>query len=473
MSLYPTTPAPEVCSQGRDTIQIMRNVFNPEQLQCLMDQLGSDGHKCETFEGLDALPRVHSDPRTKLLVLGTESHTSSELLSVLRRSAAKTKHVPVLLHLSPHVAECKDDFLVPEIDDFFVDHQSVTLRVRRLDRQLGGKQEELDHAKHSLLKHLGMQQIVGKSPAFLSSIEKIPMAAACDVPVLLMGPTGTGKEMCARAIHYMSPRADKPFIPVNCGSIPVELFENEMFGHDSGAYTDARKSSHGLIAEAEGGTIFLDEVDSLPLSAQVKLLRFLQDRQYRPLGAAHYRRANVRLLAASNQNLHAKMREGSFREDFYYRLRVVSFTLPSLKERQEDVLLLANHFLKTAAKEYGRDVKRFSWCADQKLQAYSWPGNARELENLVRQAVVLVEGQVIYGDDLPILSQEPAAAASTTASSPRESFKVAKARIVQAFERKYLQDLVSYCGGNISKAAREAKKDRRAFFELLRKHNLT
>jgi two-component system, NtrC family, response regulator GlrR len=317
-----------------------------------------------------------------------------------------------------------------------------------------------------------MQHIIGKSPAFLSSIEKIPSAAACDVPVLLMGPTGTGKELCARAIHYLSPRADKPFIPVNCGSIPVELFENEMFGHEPGAYTDARKSSHGLIAEAEGGTIFLDEVDSLPLSAQVKLLRFLQDRQYKPLGATHYRRANVRLLAASNQDLQSKMADGTFRQDFYYRLRVVSFTLPPLKDRHGDVLLLANHFLEVAAKEYGGNVKRFSWCANQKLLSYSWPGNARELENLVRQAVVLVDGAVIYADDLNIRAQDETTA---TVSMPthREPFKVAKARIVTAFERKYLEDLISYCGGNISKAAREAKKDRRAFFELLRKHNLT
>jgi DNA-binding NtrC family response regulator len=313
-----------------------------------------------------------------------------------------------------------------------------------------------------------MRQFIGRAPAFLKTIEKVPRVANCDAPVLIIGETGTGKEMCARAIHYLSPRAQKPFIPINCGSIPADLFENEMFGHEAGAYTDARRSQRGMIAEAEGGTLFLDEVDSLPLSAQVKLLRFLQDRQYRPLGAAHYRQANTRLVAASNQNLQNKVREGTFREDLYYRLKVVSLELPVLSARHEDILPLALHFLETSALEYNRPVTRFSNDAVQKLLSYAWPGNVRELENVIRQAVVMADGPVLRAEDFHLSS-----GAQTPAACVREPLKVAKARMIETFERNYLTEIIAACGGNISRAAREAQKDRRTFFALMQKYGLT
>jgi DNA-binding NtrC family response regulator len=286
--------------------------------------------------------------------------------------------------------------------------------------------------------------------------------------VLMTGATGTGKEMCARAIHYLSSRSNKPFIPLNCGSIPSELFENELFGHEPGAYTDARSARRGLIAEAEGGTLFLDEVDTLSPSAQIKLLRFLQDRQYRPLGASAYRQADIRVVAATNQNLAYKVQERAFREDLYYRLRVVTLSLPSLRERQEDILLLALHFLQTSAHEYNRPVRRFSQNAIQKLMSYAWPGNVRELENIVRQAVVLADKSVITEHDVHLPTD------AVTPSQPSiEPLKVAKSRMIESFERNYLRTILSACNGNISQAAREAKKDRRAFFALLKKYGLT
>jgi DNA-binding NtrC family response regulator len=320
-----------------------------------------------------------------------------------------------------------------------------------------------------------MQQFIGQAPTFVETIKQIPRVANCDAPVLLMGDTGTGKEMCARAIHYLSSRAGMPFIPVNCGSIPTELFENEMFGHEPGAYTDARESRRGLIAEAEGGTLFLDEVNSLALPSQAKLLRFLQDQQYRPLGATKYRQANVRVLAASNRNLMDKSQGILFREDLYYRLKVVLLTLPSLRERLEDIMPLAFHFLKTAAREYGRNVTRFSHEATLTLSSYDWPGNIRELENVVRQAVVFAEGTLIHADSLQISSGNRDISPDMVSHIPshKEPFKVAKAQVIESFERYYLKNLLSECGGNISKAARGAKKDRRAFFALLKKHDLT
>ena len=471
MSLAQISLKKASCPPKRDTIQVMGDAFTPDELRNLIDFLQNDNHLCSTFVGLEGIVEAYADPRTKILVLGTSDEQLSVLIKTIRRNADRAPHIPVLVYLRQHLHGCKEE-LPPEIDDFFTEPLSlpdVRLRVRFLDKQLADKQNEIDQAKLNLFSQFAMQEIVGTSAAFLSTVEKIPRIAGCDAPVLLIGDTGTGKEMCARAIHYLSPRANKPFIPVNCGSIPVELFENEMFGHEPGAYTDARKACRGLIAEAEGGTLFLDEVDSLPLPAQVKLLRFLQDRQYRPLGATNYRHANTRLIAASNQNLQARVRERAFREDFYYRLKVVSLSLPALCQRPEDVLLLANHFLKTAASEYHSHARRFSASANEKLLAYAWPGNVRELENVVRQAVVLVEGTVIYERDLPINCDSSA----PVVTRPKESFKAAKARTIEAFERKFLQDLLSSCGGNISKAAREAKKDRRAFFELLKKYDLT
>lgn len=332
---------------------------------------------------------------------------------------------------------------------------------------IGIVMNELEQIKQSLVSHFGLGQFIGTAVPFVAAINKIPRLAGCDAPVLLTGETGTGKEMCARAIHYLSPRTNGPFVPVNCGSIPNDLFENELFGHESGAFTDARRPQRGLIAEAEGGTLFLDEVETLPLMAQAKLLRFLQDRQYKPLGSSHYRQADIRLLAASNEDLQRKMQGREFRQDLYFRLRVVSLRLPPLRERQEDVLLLANHFLQSAAKEYGSPAKVFSQEAIQKLSSHAWPGNVRELENVVRQAVVLAEAPLIRGRDVQLLPD-----LLCTAPVFLEPMKVAKARIIEQFERSYLEEALSASGGNISLAARKVQKDRRAFFALLKKYRL-
>jgi two-component system response regulator GlrR len=286
--------------------------------------------------------------------------------------------------------------------------------------------------------------------------------------VLLSGDTGTGKEMCARAIHYMSRRANKPFIPLNCGSIPNDLFENEMFGHEPEAFTDANNSKRGLIAEAEGGALFLDEVDSLSLTAQVKLLRFLQDKQYKPLGSTRSREADVRLIAASNRNLKFRVQEGAFRHDLYYRLNIVHMCLPPLRDRQEDILPLATFFLKMASRQYNLAETSLSRNAKQKLQVYAWPGNVRELENVIQQAVVMADGPIIRAHDLQLSFDEPPS--DTPDQLP---LKMAKARVIESFERDYLCKVLAACNGNISKAARVAKKNRRAFYALLMKYGLT
>jgi DNA-binding NtrC family response regulator len=318
--------------------------------------------------------------------------------------------------------------------------------------------------KRRLKERLGLRNLIGESAAFTAEVNKIPVVARCDVRILISGETGTGKELCARAIHYLSPRTGGPFIPVNCGAIPPELVENELFGHERGAYTGAANAQAGLIREAEGGTLFLDEVDCLPPLAQAKLLRFLQEKEYRPLGSARMRRADVRVITATNVDLAEAVSLGRVRKDFYYRLNIIPLRLPPLRERRADIQLLARHFLSKFAAEFERDASSFSDEAAQKLDAYDWPGNVRELEHVVERAVALSNGAVIDGAEIDL----PAPAAPAR----RDSFKEAKAQAVAEFEKRYLSELLATHHGNITRAAQAAHKNRRAFWQLLRKHHI-
>jgi two-component system response regulator GlrR len=308
------------------------------------------------------------------------------------------------------------------------------------------------------------KQLVGKSVPFLNEINKIPLIARCNSSVLITGETGTGKELYALRIHLMSARAKNPFVPVNCGAIPLELAENELFGHVRGAFTGAAAASRGLILEAEGGTLFLDEIDSLPPFVQVKFLRFLQERTYRPLGSAKESKADVRIIAATGTTPEDLVKTGRLRQDLYYRLNVISVRLPPLRERREDVPLLANHFLKKHTAILGKGAVEFSSRAMQRLMFHDWPGNVRELEHVVERAVVLSEEKTIRFNDISLPKLDTA--------TGEESFKEAKERFVGQFEKAYIQKLLLTYRGNISHAAQAAQKHRRAFWELMRKHGI-
>jgi DNA-binding NtrC family response regulator len=343
------------------------------------------------------------------------------------------------------------DFITPPLKAI-----DLIPRVRRLPEQPRGDQA----LTRRLKKTLGLKQIIGESPVFRATIDKLPLVAQCDASVLISGETGTGKDLRARVIHYLSSRARHPFVPVNCGAIPAELVENELFGHERGAFTGASHAQPGLIREAGGGTLFLDEIDCLPLLAQVKLLRFLQEKEYRPLGSTKTLQADVRVIAAANTNPEESMRSGKLRQDLYYRLNVISLRLPSLRERPEDIAPLARHFLAKYAAEFRKPASSLSAGALQKLRLYDWPGNVRELEHSIASAVAMAGREVIESDDLNL----PCEAKETSGKSYRE----AKAR----FERAYVEDLLSAHQGNITKAAQAAHKNRRAFWELIRKHRI-
>lgn len=346
------------------------------------------------------------------------------------------------------------DFLIPPLKSI-----DVLPRIWRLLEQKSSEKVLL----HTLREKIGLKQIVGESAAFTKEIEKIPMVAKCDVAVLISGETGTGKELCARAIHYLSPRAGNPFIPVNCGAMPMELVENELFGHVKGAFTGASQPYSGLIQEADGGTLFLDEIGSLPLQVQVKLLRFLQDKEYRQLGSAKLQQADVRIIAASNLDLEKAMSEGKFRQDLFYRLNIIPLMLPPLRERKRDIPVLAHHFLSKCVSELNKDVSDFTPEALRKLAAYDWPGNIRELENVIERGVVFSKQAVIESDDVVLPQSQPV---------EPESLKVAKAKMIAQFERDFVQEFLQANHGNISKAARAAKKNPRSFRALIRKYRI-
>ena len=305
--------------------------------------------------------------------------------------------------------------------------------------------------------------------------------------VLILGESGTGKELVARAIHQRSSRSNKPIVVVNCAAIPKELVESELFGHVRGAFTGAQTARAGLFESAHTGTIFLDEVGDLPLSAQVKLLRTLQEGEVKRVGSDETRIVDVRVIAATNVDLPSKIESGAFRRDLYYRLNVIAIALPALRERQDDVLLLTHHFIHKFGLRMGREEKRVSAEAMRELRAYPWPGNVRELEHAIEHAFVLSQGDLIGPSDLPFTrpAHEDAPSGSRIALTsdlsdplafPVELFDLqysdAKRRAMMLFDEAYVREMMRRCGGNTSEAARQAGLDRSNFRRVVRKARL-
>jgi DNA-binding NtrC family response regulator len=335
--------------------------------------------------------------------------------------------------------------------------------IPRIWRILNGVNSD-EKLLNSLKQKIGLRKLIGRNAAFLAEVNKIPLIARCDANVLIVGETGTGKEIFARSIHYLSRRAAKPFVAVSCGALPSELFENELFGHERGAFTGATTAQTGLIQEAEGGSLFLDDIDCIPIGAQTKVLRFLQEKEFRPLGSARTQLSNTRIIASTSTDLAYASLHDVFRRDLYYRLSVIAITLPPLRDRLDDVPLLARHFMDKHRNEPDGKVKDISSRALQKLMNYAWPGNVRELENTIERAVVFSTQSLIDAKDIGLFKGEN--------HSEVKSFKEAKSQAVTQFEKKYIQDLLSAHQGNISQSAKVAHKNRRAFWELIRKHKI-
>ncbi len=365
-------------------------------------------------------------------------------------------------------------------------------------RRLADRARQLEQV---LLSKERFGEIIGDSPRMLDVYRLIEGVGPTSSTVLILGESGTGKELAARAIHQQSQRAKKPFVAVNCGAIPKELVESELFGHVRGAFTGAQSARAGLFETADGGTILLDEVGDLPIAAQVKLLRVLQEGEIKRVGADETRTVDVRVLAATNVDLLSRIQAGHFRRDLYYRLHVIAIELPALRDRGDDVLLLANHYLQKFARSMQREQKRLGPEATRALREYDWPGNVRELEHAIEHAMVLAQREIIAASDLPFVRhpahfrETPASpgasgsgpasprsldsatmAASTSFDSVRGlgdfaelPYAEAKRRLLALFDDSYTRELLRRASGNMSEAARRAGLDRSNFRRLIKR----
>ena len=321
------------------------------------------------------------------------------------------------------------------------------------------------HALYSL------ENIIGSSKPMQKVFDLVGTVARVDSTVLITGESGTGKELVARAVHYNSLRREGPFVVIDCVTIPDALLEAELFGHKRGSFTGAITTEKGLIELAEGGTLFFDEIANLPLSTQAKLLRVLQEKEFRPVGSRQTMKADVRFIAATNRELRELVRKGEFREDFFYRLNVFPIRLPPLRERRDDIPALAFHFLKKYADETGKDVEHISAEAMRILLAEPWPGNVRELENILHRAVILAKGKTVTPED--IISSEP-----TGASAPKnlrelkEEKKKLRENSVSEIEKAFVMDALRENDWNISRAAQSVGMERTNFHGLMRKYGI-
>ena len=392
------------------------------------------------IEGLEILREVRSIDRQMVAVMVTGQPTIATAVQAVKEGAFDYLPKP----LSP-------------------DHLLIVV-----DRAL--QQKRLAEENLLLRKELkfrpGFEGIVGKSRAMERVMDLVEKVADSDSSVVIQGETGTGKELIATSLHGNSPRSDRPFLPINCGALPEQLLESELFGHERGAFTGAYTRKPGLLEAAPGGTVFLDEISVLSPNLQVKLLRVLQDRQIRRVGGHETIDIDIRILSATNEDLDEAVSRGDFRKDLYYRLNVITVVLPPLRERPEDIPLLAEHFLEALNATRQTRVGGISREAADLLQVYPWPGNVRELQNVIERAFFLTDSELLIPADLPpqLVRKEAPRSANT-----RLSFSEARRAYAEPFEREYLTELLRECRGNVSRAAERAGLHRSSFQRLMKK----
>ena len=411
--------------------------------------------------GTDQLARCHAD-----IVIAVAAPDIGPAVRLFEWLGAHPVRSPILAVLTDPIEEAVIETVVKAATDFVVlpvRDEELRHRIARMITRPGGDPSAV---RERLIAEAGLSHLVGADPAFTRVLAQLPRIARSEMPVLIVGETGTGKELCARAVHHLSARRNRSFVAVDCGAVPDHLFENELYGHVRGAFTDAHRDQRGLVAMAQGGTLFLDEIDALSPAAQAKLLRLLQERVYRPLGADRFVEADINVITATNRDLVACVREQRFRSDLYYRLNVLSLALPPLRERRGDIIPLAQMFLHDARLSTGTGPLTFSDAARATLLAHDWPGNVRELQNVVRRTVVACTGTQIRPGDLPISHRTDDNAIART------RFRTARAAVLNAFERRYVEELLQRHNGNVTHAAREAQKDRRAFGRLIKKYGI-
>ena len=392
-------------------------------------------------------------------------------IDLLRLAREKDPNLPVLILTAYPSVETAVESMKLGAADYIIkpfNTDDLLETVRRLieEQQLRDENRLL---RRQIERSFAFGEMLGRSATMQKIFETIERVAEAGVDVLVLGETGTGKELVARSLHQRSPRAEKRFVPVDCGAIPKELMESEFFGHEKGAFTGAQSRSLGLLEYANQGTIFLDEIGHLSPGLQAKLLRALQERSIRRLGSNRQIDIDVRVVAATSLDLDAEVKAGRFRLDLYYRINVARIDLPPLRERDGDIPLLATSLLTSFASEMGRGEVELSSEALEVLSAYSWPGNVRELQNVLKRTLAMVRHNTILPEDLP---DHVVAAARHLPGGGNEGFFAQRERRVAAFEREFLTQLLIDAGGDVSRAAREAQIPRGTLYRLLKNHEL-
>jgi DNA-binding NtrC family response regulator len=448
-------PTLVVVDDDQDTLHILGQALKAAGYHTLLAQ-----------NAKEALGHIHgNDVHLVLTDLVMPGMDGVQLTREIKRDYADTVVILITAYASIETAVqamragAFDYITKPVIPEELLLKVGKALEQFNMRRELGDLKQELSRSRHP-------PNLIGVSAKMRQVFQMISLVAERDVPVVLTGDSGTGKELVARAIHALSKRSSKPFVPINCGAVPETLLESELFGYMKGAFTGAAAPKKGLFEEADGGTLFLDEIGDAPHSIQMKLLRALQDGEIRRLGSTQSISTDVRVLVATNKNLSAEIAAGRFREDLYYRLNVVSLPLPPLSERREDVPLLVDHFIHTYRESINEKVKGISAEAQTKLTHYEWPGNVRELENTIRRALVLCRGDLIQPEDIvhmgvDIFGTDGSGTESRGLSSALETFM--RAYFIEALDRNH---------GNIKQVAEDAGVSRKNVYEHLKRLNI-
>jgi two-component system response regulator HydG len=420
---------------------------DPEMLALLRQHLADEGHLVVAIDkGAEALDRLRAESFD--VILTDLKMPGIDGMEILRAARAARTDVPVILitafgSIETAIQAIREGAYDYVTKPFRLEEISLLVRKALEDRRL---REENRRLREAVADRYRLHNLLGVSPAMQAVFALIRQAAPSDANVLITGESGTGKELVARALHYDSPRAERPFVPVNCAAVPAGLLESELFGHVKGAFTGAVAARRGLIREAEGGTLFLDEIGDMAPELQAKLLRVIEDRAVRPVGSDEALPVALRLIAASNKDLVARIQEGLFREDLYYRLAVIPMHVPPLRERREDIPLLAEHFLRRAAAASGKPIHGFTPDAMTALLRHPWPGNVRELENVVERAVTLTAGEQVGPEALLLdaaLAPAPGALLAQAARRPT----------LEELTAEYVALVLREVGGDKDKAA--------------------
>lgn len=391
-------------------------------------------------------------------------------LEVLQRIKEKSADTPVIMITAFATVEMSIQALRRGAYDMLTkpfEPEELVYRIKNALKQTKLLEENRE-LREELLGKFRFDNIIGASPCLKTLLEKVAKVAVRDTSVLLTGESGTGKELIAQAIHYNSPRREKRFVAINCGALPETLLESELFGYRKGAFTGATENRQGLIEAADGGTLFLDEVGNLPMNVQKTLLRFLQEHEFLRIGETRPTKVNVRLISATNADLLADVKSGAFREDLFYRLNVMNIHLPPLRERREDIPLLAAHFIREQNTKFGTSIRGFAPDALKAAREFSWPGNIRQLQNVIEASMAMENGDTI---SLPVLGQfidTGAEVEMSVAGQAESDYSAALAR----FERDYLKGLLQKTGGNIEAASREAGMNMATIYRKLKKYEI-